>query len=107
MVVTINADTNNNAAAATNAFTIKTGDVVVASYIASYDFTNGVPFTLTASGTINQTYVTQRSTNLTDWVNIATNTADANGAFDVSDSFSDLDGNAPSPLFYRLQSQLP
>jgi len=71
--------------------------------IASYNFTNGLPFTLTAYGVVGESYETQRSTNLTSWVPIATNTAATNGVISISDSFSDLGSNAPSPLFYRLR----
>jgi len=86
---------------------LDTNGVVGTNSIASYNFTNGVPFTLTAYGVVGQTYIAQRSTNLTDWVNIATNTAETNGVINVSDSFMDLGSNAPSPLFYRLKWQSP
>jgi len=86
---------------------LATNAVVGTNSIASYDFTNGVPFTLTAYGVIGQTYITQRSTNLTDWANIATNVVDTNGVINVSDSFLDFGGVPPSPLFYRLMWQAP
>jgi len=86
---------------------VDTNPVVGTNSIASYDFTNGVPFTLTAYGVIGQTYIAQRSTNLTSWVNIATNVVNTNGVINVSDSFIDLGSNAPSPLFYRLMWQAP
>ena len=86
---------------------LDTNPVVGTNSIASYDFTNGVPFTITAYGVIGQTYITQRSTNLTDWANIATNVVNTNGVINVSDYFIDLGSNAPSPLFYRLKWQSP
>jgi len=86
---------------------VDTNPVVGTNSIASYNFTNGVPFTLTAYGVIGQTYIAQRSTNLTSWVNIATNVVNTNGVINVSDSFIDLGSNAPSPLFYRLMWQAP
>jgi hypothetical protein len=47
-------------------------------------------------------YVTQRSTNLVNWVSIATNTVPTNGVINVTDNFSDLGGNIPISAFYRL-----
>jgi len=64
--------------------------------------TGGNPNGLTAYGIPGFTYITERSTNLTDWVEISTNTAATNGVISVSDSFSDLGGSAPSSAFYRL-----
>ena len=64
--------------------------------------TGGNPNGLTAYGIPGFTYITERSTNLTDWVKISTNTAAMNGAISVADSFSDLGGSAPSAAYYRL-----
>jgi len=107
--------TVSGAAAANYAISYVSGTLTVNSatpvggtiLITSYNFTNGVPFTLVASGDKEQQYITQRSTNLTDWVNIVTNGADGNGVINVADDFSDLGGNVPSPLFYRLQLLSP
>ena len=64
----------------------------------------GNSVTLKFYGIANLTYITQRSTNMTDYVNIHTNTVGANGApFTVTDNFSDLGGNKPSSAYYRLK----
>jgi hypothetical protein len=47
------------------------------------------------------TYVTQRSTNLVDWVTIATTTVTASGVITVTDTFGDL-GEVPTSAYYRL-----
>jgi hypothetical protein len=64
----------------------------------------GNPTALTAYGIPGYTYVTQRATNLATpvWVNIATNTAAANGMLNVTDHFSDLGGSQPPEAYYRL-----
>lgn len=64
----------------------------------------GNPTTLTAYGIPGYSYVTQRATNLVTpiWVNIATNTAAANGMISVTDNFSDLGGSPPPEAYYRL-----
>jgi hypothetical protein len=67
-------------------------------------FTNNVA-SLTFYGIPNYSYVTERTTNLTDWVNIATNTAATNGVISVSDTFSDLGSTPPSSAYYRLKWQ--
>ena len=64
--------------------------------------TGGNPNGLTAYGVPGFSYVTERSTNLTDWVEISTNTAATNGVISVTDPFSDLGGNAPAAAYYRL-----
>ena len=64
--------------------------------------TGGNPNGLTAYGVPGFSYVTERSTNLTDWVEISTNTAATNGVISVTDPFSDLGGNAPPAAYYRL-----
>lgn len=56
-------------------------------------------------GIPNFSYITERSTNLNDWVGIATNSVATNGVLNVSDSFSDLGSNAPPSAFYRLKFQ--
>ena len=47
------------------------------------------------------TYLTQRSTNLVNWVNIATNIVPATGLIIVTDTFGDL-GGTPASAYYRL-----
>ena len=64
--------------------------------------TGGNPNGLTAYGVPGFNYITERSTNLTDWVEISTNTAATNGVINVIDAFSDLGSNAPSAAYYRL-----
>ena len=52
-------------------------------------------------------YVVQRSTNLTDWVSISTNTAPASGLITNTDTFSDLvppPPPYPSAAYYRIQT---
>ena len=66
-------------------------------------FTGGVA-NLEFHGIPDYSYVTERSTNLTDWVDVSTNTASTNGVISVSDSFSDLFG-VPSSAYYRLKWQ--
>jgi hypothetical protein len=64
---------------------------------------NGGPAILNFFGVPGDNYITQRATNLVSavWVNISTNTAAPNGAFNVTDDFSDL-GGTPASAFYRL-----
>jgi autotransporter-associated beta strand protein len=65
----------------------------------------GNPTTLTAYGIPGYSYITERSTNLTTWVDIATNTAATNGIIYVTDSFSDLGGSPPASAYYQLKWQ--
>lgn len=58
---------------------------------------------LAAIGTPGAIYRTQRSTDLTTWVNVATNTTSAGGGIGLTDSFGDLGGIPPTAAFYRLQ----
>jgi hypothetical protein len=67
-------------------------------------FTGGVA-NLVFHGIPNYTYITERSTNLTDWVDIQTNAAASNGELDVTDSFGDLGGVPPASAYYRLKWQ--
>ena len=64
----------------------------------------GNPTILTAYGIPGYSYVTQRATNLVTplWVNIATNTAAANGMLSVTDKFNDLGGSQPPTAYYRF-----
>jgi hypothetical protein len=64
---------------------------------------SGTPTTLTSIGNPGVSYITQRSTNLMNWVNISTNIATSSGAITISDSFSDLGGHQPPFAFYRLK----
>jgi len=50
------------------------------------------------------TYITQRSLFLSDWKDISTNAAAADGSVQITDSFSDL-GSAPGSAYYRLKWQ--
>jgi autotransporter-associated beta strand protein len=67
-------------------------------------FTGGVA-NLVFHGIPNYSYITERSTNLTDWVDVATNSAATNGVISVSDTFGDLGGVPPSSAYYRLKWQ--
>jgi autotransporter-associated beta strand protein len=67
-------------------------------------FSNNVA-NLTFYGMPNNSYITERTTNLTDWRDIATNTAATNGVINMSDTFSDLGGVPPPSAYYRLKSQ--
>ena len=84
-------------------------NIVVASSVPGTNsitsITGGNPNTVTAYGVPGFNYITERSTNLTDWVNITTNTAATNGVINVIDSFSDLGSNAPPAAYYRLRWQ--
>jgi len=80
-----------------------THPVTGTSSIAGITGTN--PKVLTAYGIPNYSYVTQRSTNLIDWVDIVTNAAATNGAITISDYFGDLGSNAPGSAYYRLKGQ--
>ena len=62
---------------------------------------SGSSVTVTNYGIPTFTYVTQRSTNLVNWVSIATNTVSSNGVITVTDTFSDL-GGPPASAYYRL-----
>jgi hypothetical protein len=66
---------------------------------------SGNPTTLTAYGVPDYSYITERSTNLFDWVNIVTNAAATNGMITVRDYFGDLGSNAPTKAYYRLKWQ--
>jgi hypothetical protein len=61
----------------------------------------GSSVTVTNYGIPTFTYVTQRSTNLVNWVSIATNTVSSNGVINVTDTFGDL-GGPPASAYYRL-----
>ncbi len=51
----------------------------------------------------NFRYAIERSTNLTTWTAISTNTANStNGTFQYTDTFSDLGTNIPASAYYRL-----
>jgi len=80
-----------------------THPVTGTSSIAGITGTN--PKVLTAYGIPNYSYITQRSTNLIDWVDIVTNAAATNGAITISDYFGDLGSNAPGSAYYRLKGQ--
>jgi autotransporter-associated beta strand protein len=67
-------------------------------------FTGGVA-NLTFHGIPNYSYITERSTNLTDWVDVMTNSAATNGVISVSDAFGDLGGVPPASAYYRLKWQ--
>ena len=69
-------------------------------------FSNNVA-NLTFHGIANYSYITERSTNLNDWVDILTNTAATNGVINVNDAFSDLGGTPPSSAYYRLKYRQP
>ena len=65
---------------------------------------SGNPTTLTSIGNPGSSYITQRSTNLVNWVNISTNiAAPAGGAIGITDSFGDLGGHQPPWAFYRMK----
>jgi hypothetical protein len=65
----------------------------------------GNPTTVMAYGIPGYSYIAERSTNLTSWVDISTNTAATNGGINVNDNFGDLGGNVPSSAYYRLKWQ--
>jgi len=67
-------------------------------------FTNNVA-NLTFHGIPNYSYITERSTNLTDWVDVVTNSAATNGVISVTDSFGDLGNVPPASAYYRLKWQ--
>ncbi len=67
-------------------------------------FTGGVA-NLTFHGIPNYSYITERSTNLTDWVDVVTNSAGINGVISVTDSFGNLGGVPPASAYYRLKWQ--
>lgn len=67
-------------------------------------FSNNVA-NLTFHAIPGYSYITERTTNLTDWVGIATNTAATNGVISVSDPFTDLGGIPPASAYYRLKYQ--
>jgi hypothetical protein len=62
------------------------------------------PTILAAFGIPGYSYAAQRATNLVTpvWINIATNTAAANGMLSVTDKFNDLGSNQPPAAYYRL-----
>jgi len=62
---------------------------------------SGTSFTVTYYGIPGYTYLLERSTNLTTWVNISTNTIGSGGVTNVIDHFIGLSG-APSSAYYRV-----
>jgi hypothetical protein len=77
--------------------------VVNGSLTGPVQVVGGNPTTLTGYGLPGFSYIAERSTNLVNWVDIATNTAAANGVITVTDYFSDLGSNAPPSAFYQLK----
>jgi hypothetical protein len=83
-------------------------DLTLQAYVSGTNsissITGGNPATVTAYGVPGFTYITQRSTNLSQfvWVNVATNTAATNGVINVTDAYGDLGGNPPAQAYYRL-----
>jgi autotransporter-associated beta strand protein len=63
---------------------------------------NANSMTLQFVGSPGWTYYVERSTNLPVWLTIWTNIAPANGLFEFTDDFHDLDG-PPATAFYRLR----
>ena len=63
------------------------------------------PKVLTANGIPYYSYIAERSTNLSVWVDIATNAAASNGVIILTDYFGDLGSNAPASAYYRLKWQ--
>jgi fibronectin-binding autotransporter adhesin len=59
-------------------------------------------FTVTYYGIPGYTYLLERSTNLTDWADIATNTIGPKGVTNVIDNFGDLGFVHPSSAYYRV-----
>jgi len=76
-----------------------TGTNLIASLV------SGNPTLLTAYGIPYFSYITERSTNLSSWVDISTNAAATNGVINITDSFSDLGGIPPVSAYYRLKWQ--
>ncbi len=62
--------------------------------------TNGTAI-VTLAGIANGQYTVQRSTNLTSWKTIGTNTASTSGVISFTDTFNDLGSHAPAAGFYR------
>jgi hypothetical protein len=56
---------------------------------------------VTLAGIANGSYAVQRSTNLTAWKTVGTNTASASGVINFTDTFSDIGSKAPRAGFYR------
>ena len=82
-------------------------NIVIQSSVTGTNSITGItgtnPKMLTAYGVPGFSYIAERSTNLTSWVDVSTNTAGADGAINVTDAFGDLGGNAPSSAYYRLK----
>jgi len=78
-----------------------TNVIIGTNSIAGITGTN--PKVLTAYGVPYYNYITERSTNMTDWVDIATNAAATNGVLTITDYFGDLGSNAPASAYYRLK----
>ena len=62
---------------------------------------SGSTATVEFAGIPGYKYEVERSTNLVNWVNILTTNTPSNGAFSVTDNFSDL-GTIPSSAYYRM-----
>jgi hypothetical protein len=68
--------------------------------------THGATTAINAAGIAHYTYVMERSTNLSGgWTAVSTNTSDAGGSINATDTFSDLNGAIPPMAFYRLKWQ--
>lgn len=92
--------TDGNGGSATGLVT-----VVMYPFIAGRDISasvSGGSVNWAVPGIAGYSYVVERSTNLTEWSAIATNSADTNGVISITDPFNDL-GDFPNPAFYRLQ----
>jgi hypothetical protein len=66
----------------------------------TFSYNSGAP-QLQVKGTISGTYFIQRSTNLSSWKSLYTNTPPS-ASFQFTDQFPDLNGAAPAAAFYRL-----
>jgi hypothetical protein len=65
----------------------------------------GGAVTVSLAGVPGYTYQIQRSTNLVDWATLVTTNAPANGVFEWTDNFSDLNvppNPPPSSAYYQL-----
>ena len=92
--------------------TVGWGDIIGGAPTESYviapskiTILNGPPraTVLAATSVPGFRYITQRSTDLVTWLNIATNTAASDGQMKVIDDFADQGGNPPPKAFYRLR----
>jgi autotransporter-associated beta strand protein len=88
----------------TGAVTIAVSSVPVSGQMTGSLTITGGAAALSFQAIPGYSYVIERSTDMTSWVDISTNAAASNGAINFTDTFGDLSG-PPGSAYYRLKWQ--